>query len=299
MQRSLRILLLGMLPLALVALFGCNKADDTSLIPSYISIEKISINVNSGQGTAAEQITDVWVYANQKYIGTFELPAKVPLLLEGETDIRLMPGIKLNGISSTRTYYPFFNAIQRNINLVRDSVYDFGKASTQYRNNLEFAWMEDFESADPSIDTTLKSNVALVRTSDPNMRFNYPGEGGDYSGYVRLTSDTAIFEAMTKEKYEFPAAGSEVFLEMNYKGDNEFVVGVKYLTMGLSVQRPLLYVKASPEWNKIYVNLTVPKFDTPSADDFQIFIGAKTDQGDTEGYLLFDNFKLIHSKISK
>ncbi|MDY0342990.1 MAG: hypothetical protein RBR28_05415 [Lentimicrobium sp.] len=299
MLRFIRIVLFVLLPVSLVAFFGCKKGDDSALIPSYLSVDKFTLNVDPGQGTSAEQITDVWVYANQQFIGAFEVPVKVPLLLEGETDIRLMAGIKLNGISSTRAYYPFFNPILQKVNLVRDSVYAFGQVSIQYRNNLKFAWMEDFEGAVLTFDTTSKSTVALERTSDPALLFNHPGELNEYSGYVYLPTDSSIFEAMSTEKYEFPETGSEVFLEMNYATDNEFVVGVKYLALGLIVQRPLLYLKPSPEWNKIYVNLTVPKYDTPSATDFQIFIGAKTDQGDADGYLLIDNIKLIHINRSK
>lgn len=299
MLRYLRIVLFVLLPVSFITFLSCNKKDDPALIPSYLSIDKIALNVVPGQGTAAEQISDVWVYANQQFIGAFEMPVKVPLLLEGETDIRLMAGIKLNGISSTRTYYPFLNPILKKVNLVRDSVYTFGQVSTSYNDNLKFAWMEDFEGAVLSFDTTSKSNVGLVRTSDPALLFNYPGELNEFSGYAYLSSDSAIFEAMSVEKYEFPPSGAEVFMEMNYASDNEFVVGVKYLALGMIVQRPLLYVKPSQEWNKIYVNLTVPKFDTPSATDFQIFIGARTDQGDAEGYILLDNLKLIHINRSK
>jgi hypothetical protein len=299
MLRFIRLVFFLWLTLSLVAFFGCKEEEDSALIPSYLSIDEISLDVSPGQGTAAEQITDVWVYANQQFIGAFEMPVKVPLLLEGETDIRLMAGIKLNGISSTRAYYPFFKPILQKVNLVRDSVYAFGKVSVQYRDNLKFAWMEDFEGVAPTFDTTSKSTVALQRTSEPALLFMHPGELNEYSGYVYLPADSSVFEAMSTEKYEFPETGVEVFLEMNYSSDNECAVGVKYLAQGLIVQRPLLYLKPSPEWNKIYVNLTVPKFDTPSATDFQIFIGAKTDQGDADGYLLIDNLKLIHINRAK
>ncbi|GAB1402965.1 hypothetical protein MASR1M74_01430 [Lentimicrobium sp.] len=293
MLKFIRIFLSFGIPLLVLFVSGCKK-EDPALVPAYLSVDQFTLNVAPGQGTAAGQITAVWVYANQQFMGAFELPAKIPLLLEGETNIRLMPGIKLNGISSMRAYYPFFKPVEQKVNLIRDSVYAFHEVPIYYRENLKFAWMEDFEGAVVTMDTTSKSTVTLQRISDPDKIFKHKNEFNEYSGYVYLPSDTSVFEAISNEKYEFPETGVEVFLEMNYACDNEFVVGVKYLALGVIVQRPLLYVKPSEQWNKIYVNLTVPKYDTPSATDFQIFIGALTDRGYSNGYLLMDNIKLIH-----
>jgi hypothetical protein len=77
------------------------------------------------------------------------------------------------------------------------------------------------------------------------------------------------------------------------------VVGVFYKTNGMQVQRPLLVLNKSDEWNKIYVNLTVPKYDTPGATEFRIFIGAQTDQGNEQATILLDNLKLVHFNTVK
>ncbi len=287
------------LSLPFIASLTSCEDDDAGLVPSYISIDAFTITTDYEQGTASQKITDAWVYLDETLIGAFELPARVPILTEGTQNITLRPGIKINGMSSTRAIYPYLNPVTRSLKLIKDSVSAFSTVGTRYRANVIFPWLENFELSTVSIDTTSKSTVALQRTQDPQLIFSFPGESDSYSGLVQLPSDTSIFELVTNETFDFPKAGYEVFLEMNYRTDNTFVVGVIYKTSGIQVQRPLLVLNKSDEWNKVYVNLTVPKYDTPNASDFKIFIGAKTDEGRNEATILLDNLKLVHFNTTK
>ncbi|PKP47890.1 MAG: hypothetical protein CVT94_10065 [Bacteroidetes bacterium HGW-Bacteroidetes-11] len=269
------------------------------MVPSYVTIDQFSITTDYGQGTASHKISDAWVYVDETLIGAFELPARVPILTEGNQNITIRPGIKINGIASTRAIYPYLLPVTRQVRLVKDSAVSLSPINTRYRTNVTFPWLEGFELSGLTMDTTSKSTVALQRTSDPALVFSMPGESNSFSGLIQLTSDTSIFEVVTRETYEFPAAGSEVFLEMNFKTTNSIVVGVFYKTNGMQVQRPLLVLNKSDEWNKIYVNLTVPKYDTPGATEFRIFIGAQTDQGNEQATILLDNLKLVHFNTVK
>lgn len=282
-----------------VLLSGCDNDKDSVLVPSYVTIDQFSITTDYGQGTASHKISDAWVYVDETLIGAFELPARIPILTEGNQNITIRPGIKINGIASTRAIYPYLLPVTRQVRLVKDSAVSLSPINTRYRTNVTFPWLEGFELSGLTIDTTSKSTVALQRTSDPALVFSMPGESNSFSGLIQLTSDTSIFEVVTRETYEFPAAGSEVFLEMNFKTTNSIVVGVFYKTNGMQVQRPLLVLNKSDEWNKIYVNLTVPKYDTPGATEFRIFIGAQTDQGNEQATILLDNLKLVHFNTVK
>jgi len=282
-----------------VLLSGCDNDKDSVLVPSYVTIDQFSITTDYGQGTASHKISDAWVYVDETLIGAFELPARVPILTEGNQNITIRPGIKINGIASTRAIYPYLLPVTRQVRLVKDSAVSLSPINTRYRTNVTFPWLEGFELSGLTMDTTSKSTVALQRTSDPALVFSMPGESNSFSGLIQLTSDTSIFEVVTRETYEFPAAGSEVFLEMNFKTTNSIVVGVFYKTNGMQVQRPLLVLNKSDKWNKIYVNLTVPKYDTPGATEFRIFIGAQTDQGNEQATILLDNLKLVHFNTVK
>jgi hypothetical protein len=61
----------------------------------------------------------------------------------------------------------------------------------------------------------------------------------------------------------------------------------------------LLVLNKTEGWNKVYVNLSVPKYDTPSATDFQIFFGAQKEEGIEDALIYLDNLKLVHFNTVK
>ncbi len=282
---------------ALILLSGCEPKDDPNLVPSYLHIEKMDLVADFSQGSASSNISDAWVYIDDQFIGSFELPATIPILTQGKQNLMIRAGIKLNGIGSTRSAYPFFTEIKREVNFIRDSVITLNDVFVNYHNNTVFPWMENFELAGFSIDTTSKSTVNISKTNDPSMIF--PGYGGSWAGFVQLTADSSVFEASTKEKFTFPGNGSSIFLEMDYKINHPLVVGVFYTSSGMWVQRPLIVLNETDVWKKVYVNLSVPKYDTPNATDFQIFIGAQKESTTNDAIFLFDNLKLVHFNTSK
>ncbi len=290
--RTIGILLCFMGSVTLLS--SCDDDKDSDLVPSYISIKAITVATDYEQGTASQKITDAWVYLDETLIGAFELPAMVPILAEGMQNITIRPGIKINGVSNTRGIYPYLNPVTQKLHLSKDSITEMGEVKTRYRENVIFPLIENFEINAASFDTTRKSTVPIQITDDPLLAFSYPNESGTFSGMIQLVSDTSIFEAVTKEIYDFPPSGSEVFLEMNYKTENTLVVGVFYRSTGIEVQRPLIVLNKTDVWNKIYVNLTVPRYDTPNATDFRIFLGAQTDAGSSQATILVDNIKLVY-----
>lgn len=275
-------------------LSSCDDDKDSDLVPSYLSIDAFTVVTDYEQGTASHKITDAWIYLDETLIGAFELPARVPILAEGTQNITVRPGIKINGVSNTRAIYPYLNSVTKKLRLSKDSITALSTVETSYRENVIFPLIENFELNAGSFDTTRRSTVALQITYNPALVFSFPNESGTSSGMIQLVSDTSIFEAVTTETYDFPPPGSEVFLELNYKTENTLVVGVFYRSTGIEVQRPLMVLNKSAEWNKVYVNLTVPKYDTPNASDFKIFFGAQTDAGSSQATILLDNIKLVY-----
>lgn len=275
---------------------SCESRNDDDLVPAYISIEEIVVTSNLSQGSPSSNITDAWVYLDETLIGSFELPATVPILAEGKRNITIRPGIKLNGISNTRAAYPFYTEIKREVNLVKDSVVNISGLTT-YEQNTTFPWIEDFELSSITLDTTSTSTVGLGRTNDADLIFHEPGNS--YSGIITMTNDSSVFEAATIDKFDFPANGGYVFLEVNYKINHPLVAGVFYSINGARVQRPMVILNKTDEWNKIYINLSVIKYDTPTASDFQVFFGAEKEDGTEDAVFLLDNIKLVRFNSSK
>ncbi len=280
---------------------GCYKFDGDQTIPAYIKVDSVYIEtVYPHQGEASSEITDIWVYIDDQQIGVFELPALFPVLAQGEHKLEIRPGIKLNGISSTRVPYPFYKPIRyENFDFYPDSVHDFGAIKTTYYDNLTFAWMEDFEAASLSIKETDDSDTTIERTEPADNPEAWLSDYSRYSGIVTLTEDKPYFEAMSFNAYDLPKQEAPVLLELNFKTDN-------YVTVGLFINEPDRYVKSplvtlnySDQWNKIYINLGPLVSGYPKAIDYKVYFAAQKRTDKTKTNIYLDNIKLIYRSNGK
>lgn len=274
-------------------IFSCEKGSEED-IPSYISLDRISLNPE-GQGTSSQKISDAWIYIDNEFIGAFEIPfTKVPVLQAGKHQLKIYPGIKMNGIASTRVPYSFYSPVITEINLVHDSILNLGSPTVKYSTNAKFAWMEDFEQSAISIDTSARSLFKLERTSDPQLVFQQPGEYNSYSGLAIILSDSGIFECVSHDSFDLPVNGSDVFLELNYKTNNAVTVGLLVNKYSQTIQEPLIILNRNSAWNKIYINLTSAVINHQDAIDFKIFFGVVKENDVVEAQFLIDNIKLVH-----
>ncbi len=280
-------------------LYSCDKFEGDMTIPSYLQIEKIKLvdNPNINEGSLSNKITDAWVYVDDELIGAFELPAKFPILKKGQHKITILPGIKMNGISGTRISYPFYKSIEiYNFNLVPDSItkIDTNLLVTSYLDNTKFAWKEDFEDGGVSLQKRSNSDTGIYKTNIPQYVFE-----GTYSGLVNLLSNQNFFEIETIDNFVLPKNGSPVFLEMNYKNNNIFMVGFFAYYSNTIKQVATITLYPTSEWKKIYINLTPDLANEYNASSFKIFFGHYKQETVNEAVIVFDNIKLVHFNTSK
>jgi hypothetical protein len=114
---------------------------------------------------------------------------------------------------------------------------------------------------------------------------------------ITLDEDHALYEGASYEAFELPTDGTPVIIEMNYKTNTMFTVGVFAQSATQIIQDPIIYINPKEAWNKIYINLT-NKLWQASDDiiDFKIFFGAVLQSDVTESVILIDNIKLIYRK---
>ena len=144
--------------------------------------------------------------------------------------------------------------------------------------------MEDFENAGLSIiDTSGTDTIMKFTTTDVFE--------GTRSGIVNLDATKILYEGRSSASYTLPK-GSPVFLELNYKTNNFFVIGV--YASNSSQPIPVLYIKPVDKWNKIYIELTPAIRSAANSNPFRIFIGMKKDDIVSSPQLLIDNIKLLH-----
>jgi hypothetical protein len=314
-RKNLRFSVLPFTFLIIISLLSsCQKFKGDQTIPAYIRIDSIIVQtIYEEEGAPTNNITDAWVYINNESIGAYELPAVFPVLARGITEVRVDPGIKLNGIAALRTPYPFYKSIIQDVELVEgeevnlnsDTLFmgnDFVPYNmvTGYYKNLKFVWLEDFEDPSLSLDSTSKSLTDIHRTEPANNPDALLASYSRYSGLMTLTEEKYLIDVATNvgnnDGFILPQVGEFVFLEFDYKNNNYFTTGFYAKEVSQIIQHPVLNMNPTSEWKHIYVNLTPGVSSQTGAIDFNIFFGALKEVGVAEPRILIDNIKLIHRK---
>jgi hypothetical protein len=259
-------------------------------VPAYLFIDSIYLSTSySTQGSSSAYIPDAWIYVDDNLIGAFQLPSRFPVLKKGVYVVKIKPGIKKNGIASTRTDYPFFNPVELDLNLQEGITDSLGVLKTTYTDaSIFFLPYEDFEGLAMVLDTTPRSDVPIELTEDGSpLTFE-----GRHSGLVRLDSTNVFFECVNNKDFDIPFA--PVYLEMNFNTNNEFTVGLYLYGPTIIYEHPVLIMnETNGIWKKIYIDLTNGLNAYTNVQKFRIFIVAYNLTGTNEAQILFDNIKLI------
>jgi hypothetical protein len=290
-RRYLLFLIFLFSPFFLLMQTSCEKFSGDQTIPAYLSIDSIFLQTDFGQeGTASHNITDAWVYVDDYLVGTFQMPARFPVLYKGIHDLTIIPGIKRNGIATTRVTYPFYNSITKSVNFTPDSTVSVGIIKTTYFSTTKFAWKEAFEDVSLSIDTTHQSKVELVLTPSGNDTLTFEGL---HSGMIQMNDTNNFFEIVTHSYFPIPSA--PVYLEMNFNTNTKFQAGVFIYTSDYIVyQAPILNLApTNDKWKKIYIDLTTTLNSYLNSTSFKVFLGGFKDSGIDNATVLIDNLKIV------
>lgn len=265
--------------LIIVAVFpGCDIINPAEEIPGYLHIPHFEKNTTYvDEGSASHNITDAWVFVDDQPVGTFELPATIPVFADGETKVTIVPGIKKNGISAIRIRYPYYKGANMNLSFDPATV-DTIIPSTEYVDGLSFPLKEDFESGNEF--------TGIGITTNPSEVFE-----GKKSGKVTLDGINTNFKAISNI-YTLPGGGKQVFLEMDYRNTNEFRIFLQFAN-GTDF-RELLTVTPKEVWNKIYVDLT-EVVSSVGASEFQVVFASTLPEEESSAEYLWDNIKIVHN----
>jgi hypothetical protein len=270
------------LPICFVYLSSCAKEN---VVPSYIHIPAFKTEVSSGQGSANQKISDVWVYVNGEINGVFPLPAIVPILELDKTEITLFAGIRNNGTRSNPVIYPFMNQISISKTLVANKL-DTILPTLTYLARTKFWMVEDFEN-NHSFTVNLDNNNAVSFNVVPNGFEGKCIEANIDKSNPRIEKASRINAQLTNN-------AENIYLEMHYKTEALLTVGI----IGSSTTTPngvVIYkisLKPNQEWNKIYINLTNEAKELRMTDYKIVFLGELPDNV-TKAKIQIDNVKLL------
>jgi hypothetical protein len=120
----------------LLTFTSCELINPDEDAPSYIAVNEFTFDPSPtlsefGPSTSTK-IKDVWVYIDNEFQGTYELPARFPVLKTGAQQIILSPGIFLNGIAATRSPYPFYRPLVQEIDLIANQTLTFNPVTSYF-----------------------------------------------------------------------------------------------------------------------------------------------------------------------
>ncbi|HEX5003373.1 MAG TPA: hypothetical protein VFW78_12835 [Bacteroidia bacterium] len=280
-----------------VLLASCDFINPDEPAPSYIQVDTFPFDPSPTAAvmgpSPSSKIKDIWVYVDGEFQGTYELPARFPVLKSGEADVILAPGILLNGIAATHSPYPFYKASQHSVTLTENGTVTIAP-TTRYFDYTECSFCEDFEG----------SGFSLVKTgSSDTIMYQLPSGSPDIfegtsSGVVYLDANHTKFEVSSTTDYLLPGSGKPVYLELNYKINQTMQVGLFVNLPGPSVEQiPVINLNATSTWNKIYIELgyiVTPYAQT--ATGFKIYFGALKDPGVALPVFYLDNIKVVNNQ---
>ena len=266
--------------LTLLVFASCQKEDAVG-IPAYIKIENIYLGENDSNST----ITDAWVYVNGQLQGVYELPAKFPVLEEGNANIKVYAGIKNNGIASDRVIYPFYSSDTTNKVLTINASTEI-YPTVNIKGNID-GQFDDFDNG-------------YSFNSDACFQVLLGGPYGKYGSLSLSDSDSILITEINYQDFPLsfdnvPQQGSPTYMELDYKNNTSFLVGM-YINSPNSptLEKGLLWINPKEDWNKIYIDLTQTVSEAIGAETFSIFIKMQRDSNLDENKLDFDNIRIIH-----
>ena len=284
---------------------SCSK-DWEAEKPVYLSIPEIDLTTDYiSEGTSSNKITTVWIFVNGDPAGVFEMPCTVPVLLnEGNNRITLHPGINLNGITSTRAIYEGYESMNFDLTYspsgkaTADTILiEEANRTTTYLDRMTVRVFENFDGTGLNLEKTSRSDTNIRKISDSSEIFvnlQNPNEENGKAGVLYVNKSRDFAEIATTEEFQLPIGGANVYLEMNYKCNIPFIVGIIANNPGGIVQQPTFAVAPKADWNKIYINLVTDISANNNANGYKIFFMAEHIEGVDTGKVFMDNLKLVY-----
>ncbi|HEX5111538.1 MAG TPA: hypothetical protein VFV79_01740 [Saprospiraceae bacterium] len=269
---------------------GCELINPDEPDPTTIHLNPFVFNVESGQGSANNKISEVWAYANDNYIGTFTPPVDIRYLEEGPTKLTFRPGIRNNGLENDAIIYPLFNGYTTNIVATPGSVHEVNPV-TAYKNEVQFSFLSDFELTNDFTDNRDTLAASFLQRSSVDV-FE-----GNYSGQITMTSTAYFIEVgHSVAMNDLPIGNDPIYLEFRYKNEVEFAVGLLGQDLDGNEYSKFFYlVKPTDEWNMLYIELTdlVKESALPG---YKILFRSlyPPSATDPELNIFLDNIKVVH-----
>jgi hypothetical protein len=281
---------------SLLVISACvqNNPDPSWLEVTEWTLESNAINVDN-EGELTHNFTDAWVFIDNKFIGVFEVPFKVPVLVSGNSQITLYPTIRNNGISATKKIYPFAEPFIIQGDLVQNETLTINPV-TRYKDNTTITLWDFEDPANDGIDETPESNATLFVSTDPMILGPNNGNG---VGQVNFDATNNRWQATnSQDLIGIPQQSAEVYLEVEYYNTLQIITGVLAIEPGTVTNNVNVQINAQDandiEWKKIYLDLKTIVSGSVNAQAFRMTYDALLPDSLASAQINLDNIKLVY-----
>jgi hypothetical protein len=277
------------------SLLSCDVTNRDEEAVSFLRFEELPLVIQSPsvEGSASENITDVWLNVDGVLIGGFELPVSVPVIGEGPVTVQVFAGILENGLTSIRRRYPFYDFDEIVVDLVDEAEITITPTITYIPDVVGFS-IEDFEQAGFNIESASDSDTTFVSIPNPDLSDSHRGTA---IGAAYLDDEHTNFKAITQLELDI-ADKNIAYVELDYKVEGPFRIGFKrngspFTEISMIGVNPKLDENGNPRWNKIYVNIADYIDILLGAPSYEIFLEADLQGSGTRSFF-FDNLKVVY-----
>jgi len=264
--------------------WSCRKQDIA--IPSYIYIPEIKLNVTSGQGTELHGIDRVNVYINDNSVGIFQVPVTFPVTYTGATKVDVRPMMKQFARDGILIYSPW-DVYSETLSLEAKQI-DTLVPVFNYVDNAAFPYLEDFNDNTASFSIKSGTVDTIYVENNPDITF----DGTPYM-HIDMGKGETFFEIETQDIFQLPSDGRDVYLEMDYRCNAPFTIGVFVTEPSQVITLPS--VTPNPTngvWRKAYVYLTDETRNRSIDTRFRLFLRSVNGE-DINPHIYLDNIKLV------
>ncbi len=273
-------------------LSACDIFNREEMAPGFIHISRADLVTNEAvEGAPTHDIVDVHVFANEDFVGSYELPATIAILENGPTRISINAGIKNSGALLRRVIYPFYAPLNIEKDLLPGVVLPVREDSTAVFNYFPNAYnfvFEDFESignafvSGENSDAEVQAQNAVVRS-------------GELSGQISLSSGTPYFFSTLDWELANIPRGIIAYLEIDFKGNNPLEIGIqrggptgpKFFLIGLNPRE---------EWTKVYIDLSRTLGQNVGTLPFTFYFESQLLPENSSAEMYVDNVKFVYPK---
>ncbi len=289
MLRALRTVAVRCVPLLLLLLSACEKDGGT---PSFVRFLAPTASTAEGDSLLPSAVSDFWVFANDEAIGVWQENRRIPVLADGLTNIKVVAGVRRNGITNDRIQYPFYATWEKDVDLTLGQETILEPEFTYYDAPI---WVEGFELAGQAFDYSESDTIFVPLTAAEDVRYE------ERSGGIFLDADHDQFRAVTNAAPTFPNGTAATFLEFDHKSDTRFLIGVRYTTSQNGQTLTVPYVVVNPTgpvggeqpWKHMYIDLS-SAWGTGGTVSRQFYIEAQLENGATSARIVLDHLTVHH-----